>query len=149
MSVSLLEKYLKFKQQMDKKGIPFMITSIDRTIIEQMALYTQGRMSLADVNKFRAAAEMYPLPASENSRVVTWTLNSAHVTNLMDGTPTNDYSRAFDIAILKEGKPTWDLKISVNEDELPDYMEAANIWRELGGTAGMFWDRPDPAHFQI
>ncbi len=148
MHPELLEKYRQFDAQMAAAGIPFMITSVDRTIIEQMALYVQGRLGLHEVNKFRRAAGLFPLPTTEN-RIVTWTLESLHVTNPLDSSTENDKSRAFDIAILQGKKPTWDLKVSVNRNDIPDYQEAGAIWRGLGGTWGGDWSTPDYPHMQI
>jgi len=149
MTPKLQDMYLEFAAKMERRGIPFMITSVDRTIIEQMALYVQGRLPLHDINKFRRAADMYPLPVAEARRVVTWTLSSMHVTNAMDDDPDNDRARAFDIAILKDKRPTWDVKVSVNDNEIPDYQEAGEMWESLGGTWGGRWKSPDYPHFQL
>lgn len=148
MHPDLLAMYLRFFKQMQKRDIPFMITDIDRNILEQMALYVQGRLGLHEVNKFRRAAGMFLLPVREN-RVVTWTLDSLHVVNTLDKSTANDQARAFDIAILNNRKPTWDTKVSVNNNEIPDYIEAANIWADLGGEAGGHWSNPDYPHMQL
>lgn len=47
---------------------------------------------------------------------------------------------AFDICILKEGKPCWDLKVSVDGDAVPDYVEAGKIGQALGLRWGGDWD---------
>ncbi len=77
-------------------------------------------------------------------KVVTWTRKSKHI----DG-------NAFDIAILKNGKPTWDLKTSVDGDSVADYIEAGEIGESVGlKWGGRFKDRfgdscPDFPHFEI
>jgi len=145
---SMQKRFLAFEAEMKRRGIPFMITSVDRSITEQMALYVQGRLSLPDVNKFRNAAGLYPLPYSEN-KIVTWTLESFHVVNRANKASVDDQARAFDIAILKgPNKPTWDLKVNVNGNDIPDYTEAGEIWESLGGVWGGRWGNPDYPHFQ-
>jgi uncharacterized protein YcbK (DUF882 family) len=70
-------------------------------------------------------------------KVVTWTRNSRHTKRT-----------AFDIAILRDGKPTWDIKMSLNDNDIPDYQEAGTIGEMVGLTAGAFWKTPDFPHFQ-
>jgi hypothetical protein len=136
-----------FKQEMEEAKIPFIVTSVDRNILEQMALFVQGRLPLSMVNGFRMAAEMGVIKEDENQKV-TWTLNSKHVTNMFDEDLNNDLSRAFDIAILKEGKPTWDLKVSVNGNEVADYSEAGVIGEQCGLKWGGRFSSPDYCHFE-
>lgn len=142
---SMQKKFGEFQNKMKIWGIPFMVTSVDRSILEQMALYVQGRLTLLEVNRFRIMSKMSPITEEENKKV-TWTLNSKHVTNMFDEDLNNDRSRAFDIAIIRDGKPVWDLKINVNENDLPDYEEAAVLARECGLKAGI--DFNDPCHFE-
>ena len=70
-------------------------------------------------------------------KVVTWTRNSRHTKRT-----------AFDIAILRDGKPTWDSKVSLNDNDIPDYQEAGTIGEMVGLTWGGFWKTPDFPHFQ-
>jgi peptidoglycan L-alanyl-D-glutamate endopeptidase CwlK len=75
--------------------------------------------------------------------IVTWTRTSRHTGR-----------DAFDIAILKQGKPVWDTKADVDADSVPDYQEAG----EIGEKCGLVWGgrfknskgepRPDYPHFQ-
>jgi peptidoglycan L-alanyl-D-glutamate endopeptidase CwlK len=89
-------------------------------------------------------AALYAQGRTKPGLVVTWTLKSRHI----DG-------EAFDIAILNDGKPTWNTKISVNENDAPDYLEAGQIGESLGlEWGGRFKNnkgnpRPDAAHFQL
>jgi peptidoglycan L-alanyl-D-glutamate endopeptidase CwlK len=143
-------KYIEFDLHMKAAGISYIVTCTDRTILEQMALYVQGRLSIQDVNKFRKAAGMYLLPSDHPNRKVTWTLQSKHVTNGIDNDPSNDFSKAFDICIVKDGKAQWELKVDVNENEIPDYEEAGRIWESLGGTwGGNFRTTKDYPHFEV
>lgn len=145
----LYRKWELFDQKMQEVGISYIITSTARKITEQMALYTQGRMPLEDINKFRKAACMPYLTETYN-KVVTWTLQSKHVTNLYDTDMYNDQSRAFDIALKdKEGKVHWDVKISVNDNEIPDYEEVGKIGESVGLKWGGRFQTPDYPHFEL
>ena len=96
---------------------------------------------------FRSQAEQVQLYAQGRTtpgKIVTWTRNSRHTKR-----------DAFDVAILKQGKPVWDIKVDVNEDDIPDYQQAG----EIGESCGLEWGgrfknkkgkpRPDYPHFQV
>lgn len=79
---------------------------------------------------------LYAQGRTRPGKIVTWTHKSKHIEG-----------KAFDIAILKNKKPTWDLKVDVDEDEIPDYQEAAEIGRNVGLRAGA--DFKDYPHFEL
>jgi len=81
---------------------------------------------------------LYEQGRTKPGKVVTWTHTSRHTSRM-----------AFDIAILKDGKPTWDVKVSVNGNEVPDYLEAGQIGEEFGLTWGGRWKKPDYPHFEL
>jgi len=81
---------------------------------------------------------MWRIGRSEPGRRVTWTKISRHTGRM-----------AFDIAILKDGQPTWDVKVSVNENDIPDYLEAGQIGESFGMTWGGRWIPPDAVHFEL
>lgn len=124
-----------------------MVTCTSRDILEQMALYVQGRLPVTEVNNFRMAAGLPLINESENKKV-TWTLASKHVTNALDKDLNNDFSKAFDIAICKDGKPIWDIKVNVNENEILDYDEAGEIGESVGLKWGGRFSSPDRPHFE-
>jgi peptidoglycan L-alanyl-D-glutamate endopeptidase CwlK len=70
-------------------------------------------------------------------KIVTWTHNSRHTKR-----------DAFDIAILKDKKPVWDIKVDVDNDSIPDYIEAGKIGESLGLEWGGSWKKKDYPHFQ-
>lgn len=148
MHPSLKVKYIAFTHRMNAAGLSFVVTCVERTILEQMALYVQGRLSVDDVNMYRMVAGMDRIKEGSN-RKVTWTLNSRHIVNFYDADITNDYSLAFDFALMKYDRPHWDIKLSINDNEIPDYIEAGHIARECGLTSGAFWKNPDYCHCQI
>lgn len=148
MTPELKEKYFLFEEKMKKAKLPFIVTSVDRNILEQMALYVQNRLPLKDVNRFRKQAGLYLFKTeAENTGPVTWTLESLHVCNNFDSMLDNDLSRAFDIAIIRDGKAEWNLKADVNSNNIIDYKEAAEIGRSVGLTPGI--DFNDPCHYQL
>jgi len=144
----LLDKFFEFKKAMSEAGLDFIVTCTGRSILEQIALYAQGRMDIFDVNKLRDVAGL-PAIGSEYNKKVTWTLNSRHVINMFDSDLNNDYSRAFDIALEKYSRPHWNLKVDVNENEIPDYEEAGRIGESVGLEWGGRWKHKDYVHFQL
>jgi len=145
----LYDFYVKFNYKMGEAGLIHCVTSTSRTILEQMALYTMGRLPTRDVNRFRQIAGLIMIGDSDN-RKVTWTLDSKHITNMFDADLDNDRARAFDIAILnKQGQAVWDLKVSVDGDSIPDYEEAAIIGESVGLVCGGRWSNPDWPHYQL
>ena len=145
----MIERYMRFREKMSEKGLSFVLTCADRTILEQMALYSMGRMPLIDVTRMRFIAKLSNIKEEQN-RKVTWTLASKHITNMFDDDLNNDYSRAFDIAMLKDNRSAhWDLKVSVNDNDIPDYMEAGMIGESCDLVWGGRWRKKDYVHFQL
>lgn len=97
-------------------GHPIMITSGRRTAAEQADLFAQGRTK--------------PGPIVTNADGIK--------------TPSNHQSgRAFDVAFLQDGKPSWD-------DALP-WLLLGTVGESLGLSWGGRWtapNRPDRPHFQ-
>lgn len=81
---------------------------------------------------------LYAQGRTKPGPIVTWTRKSRHTQRT-----------AFDIAILSDGQPTWSMKISVNENDVPDYLEAGQIGEEFGLEWGGRWRKPDYPHFQL
>lgn len=147
LSPEMRKMWQEFDIKMKEAGIKYVITSTARSILEQMALYVQGRLPVTEVNSFRLHAGLLPIKESENKKV-TWTLNSMHVTNLLDEDLNNNFSEAFDIAIVKEGQAVWDLKVDVNANDLADYEEAGIIGETVGLRWGGRFSSPDRPHFE-
>lgn len=137
-------------------GLDYAITSTTRSYREQVALYAQGRQPIDEVNALRLLAGLPRLTVEENLKRVTWTLLSKHIINLDDSNPLNDKARAFDVVLLKcaGGKPHWDIKATVNKNEIPDYEELARLGESVGLKAGARFigrdgkPRPDYPHFE-
>lgn len=145
----LKEKAVQHQQKCKEAGIDIMFTCTARSTKEQIALYAQGRQGIEEVNELRRIAKMPPITEESNKRAVTWTLNSKHLIDLDDANPENDKARAYDIAVVKDGKAVWDVKISLNENDIPDYEEVARIGEDLGIKAGARFKNPDFPHFEM
>jgi hypothetical protein len=142
--------YKLFKKQCDLAGLQFVITRTACDRFDQDLLFMQGRHTLEVVNSFRKQRGYLPITAAENI-VVTWTLDSKHIIG-----EKRKLSEAFDIALIAHNKPHWDTKININNNEVPDYIEVANIGLSCGLIAGAFFKSkttgkptPDYCHFEI
>ena len=154
MSKALKFKYFDFSNEMTKAGLVFDLTSVARDYKEQLALFAQGRESLTKVNALRAIALMPPIRNDIENKIVTWTLNSKHIVNRQNETPFDDLSNAFDIILIKTIIPLkpsrhYDLKISVNNNKIPDYLEASEIGKKVGLIVGASFKNPDYPHYQV
>lgn len=140
-------KHELFKRKMTSAGLSYILTRTGCTFREQVALFAQGRQSVNEINVLRAIAFMNPIDEDEAKRVVTWTLLSKHITDI--GLLTLSKSRAFDIALTKDHKTHWNIKISVNDNSIPDYKEAGVIGESCGLTWGGRFSKPDYCHFEL
>jgi peptidoglycan L-alanyl-D-glutamate endopeptidase CwlK len=163
LALSQMIPELKEKAQLliDKakaKGINFIFTTVARPITMQLALYAQGRKPLDFVNGLRKTAGLPPITDDQNKNCVSWVLpqNSKHVVD--DKQPL---SRAFDIAILfADGKNiSYDIKVDVNKDNAPDYIQLAEIGKSVGLIPGAYFTKrdatgkvvpnPDYPHYEV
>ena len=148
LTATLQQKARLFLQKCYENKLQVHITCTARSLQEQAALYAQGRRSLDEVNSMRLLCGLWALKESENLHPVTWTLSSLHVTCLDDEDINNDKARAFDVAIVKDGKFIWQLKADTNNDNLNDWEEIGEIGESCGLVWGGRWKNPDRPHFQ-
>jgi len=140
---SMQDLYHKFEKAMAENGMPFasdqgtgfIVTQTLRTAAEQEAYYVQGRRVLEAVNELRKRVGLLPITETENKHTVTQTMNSKH----LEG-------KAFDIAMLKDGKVLWSNYL---------YDKAGPVGESVGlKWGGRFKDkkgdpRPDRPHFEV
>ena len=119
LTPKMQEKFKEFAALMAEERIPFILTSTYRTQEEQEALWARGRT----------------IP---HTKVVTWTKHSRHTDR-----------EAFDIAIMRNGRPVWDLKVNVNNDDIGDYFEAGVLGEYIGLVWGGRFSSPDYCHFEL
>lgn len=143
------------KRSKAELNLSIIITSVDRTYLEQVALVLQGRLKLHSVNIARVTAGLSALKSETENKTVSWTLDSKHVINPFDKIIDNDKSRAFDFGILDmNGKYMGDLKADVNKDNLPDYEQVCNLAEkqaeemDLPIVLGRDFKTPDYPHIQ-
>jgi hypothetical protein len=136
------QRYFLWARGMTELKIPYMITCVGRIKAEQEALYAQGRRTLIEVNALRSFVGLYLLKFEAENIKVTWTLESKHIFD------DKGKAHAWDFAILKGTKPTWDLKISVNADQIPDYLQAGEIAEKYSLRWGGRFKSPDYPHIE-
>lgn len=111
-----------FSAKMKNAGIDFIVTCTYRSDEEQTALYAQGRTVKGAIVTNAKAGE------------------SKHNAVTLDGLPA---SKAFDIVIIKNGKPDWDIKN-------PDWKKAGMIGKSIGlEWAGDWTSFKEYPHFQL
>lgn len=119
------------KRAKDELGLTVIVTSVERTYFEQVAIAFQGRLGLHSVNIARKVAGLSPIPEDQN-KIVSWTLDSKHVINPYDTLPDNDKSRAVDFGILdSNGKYQGDIKADVNNDNVADYDQLGKLGMKI------------------
>lgn len=131
----------------EKLGLKVFIVDVDRDYKVQMAYYAQGRQPTEDVNVLRRHAGLPEITPQQNDKKITWTMNSKHVTNLDDGNPDNDLSRAIDIGLKDEnGRYCGNGNEDINGDGQHDYEQIGKLAEEIGGGrirwGGRFGDEP-------
>ena len=140
----------RFMERVKGAGLNIGISCTARLMKCQIALYAQGRQPLDEINRLRSLAAMNPIGATEAKKIVTWTLVSKHLVNFDDTDPNNDYSQAFDFFLMSNKKAYWDVKASVNANQIPDYEEVGEIAESLGWEWGGRWKKnPDYPHVQL
>lgn len=140
--------YRSFLREMDAAKLRFRLTSVARDYKTQVALYAQGRQRLEETNLYRHLAGLPPIGEKENSRKITWTLNSKHVIRTDDSDLSNDFSRAFDIVLYHGPEIHYDIKVDTNGSAGPDYDEAGRIGESVGLRWGGRFRNPDRPHFE-
>jgi hypothetical protein len=144
-TLALQQKEQQLRRLAAQNNIRYAITCTGRSLAEQQALYAQGRQPLAVVNTMRKNVGMQTITEEQNNHKVTWTLDSKHII-----TQARPLSEAFDIVILDgSGKATYDLKVDVAGDKIPDYIQLAKLAVTIGLTPGALWKTPDYPHYQL
>lgn len=123
------------------RGIPYYVHSTLRTMAEQKALYAQGRVTLADVNRLRLAAGMAPINPSENLYTVT-RANGVSIALGGTGRSAHQLGTALDVVPLGAHGPEWP-----GEDD-PRWYDIAQSFESRGFEWGGRWpDFPDLPHY--
>ena len=114
--------YLRFDQMMRESDVHYIITATYRNNDDQDKLYDSGRTVKGSIVTNAKAGQ------------------SMHNAVDLNGAPA---SRAFDIVIIKDGKPDWDIKN-------PDWKKAGKIGKSVGlEWAGDWVSFKEYPHFQL
>lgn len=132
------DKAVLLMQECERMGVPIMLIETLRKPLTQKAYYAQGREPLDNVNIKRHIAGLYLITAKQNERTITNTLESTHF-----------FECALDFAILIDGKPSWDSKADINNDDVFDYGNVGHIGESLGFKWGGRFRFKDYAHLQF
>lgn len=115
----------------------FQICCTYRSQAEQNALWKRGRKQLYEVNLAYERVGMPEITAKQNKQKVTWTTISRHTSRT-----------AVDFYISIDGRYCDDTKVDIDKDQVPDWLEFAEIAKSCGLTPGAFWKKPDYGHVQ-
>lgn len=140
----VLQLYIELSRKMKDIRLDHLLINVSRKEVEQAAYYAQGRRSLEVVNSLRLKANLPPITAEDNKKIVTWTMKSKHVID-----DNNPKSRAFDIVIMQGAKPVWLEKADTNGDHHPDYAQAGYLWESLSPKCRWGGHFNDPGHFEV
>ena len=132
----VLGKCARLLEACRKCGLDLMVTSTIRNPQEQAALHAQGRKPIKAVNALREAAGLARLGSDRNT-IVTYATTSIH-----------EFGLAFDVALLKDGSPTWDQSLDLNDDGQTDYLEVGSVGEGLGLIWGGRFRHRDLCHFE-
>lgn len=111
----------KLKEKAAEKDIAIQITEGFRTEERQDALYAQGRTQPGNI-----------------------------VTNAKGGESYHNYGLAVDFAVEANGEVTWDVNYDGNGNGKSDWVEVADIAKDLGFTWGGDWEEfKDYPHLQM
>ena len=140
----LREKAEELKQRCLKElGLRVIITECLRTNEEQMALYSQGRDSMARTNELRKRVGWGPISAKQ----ATFTVTKARTAS----DSWHGYGLAFDVAITDASgkKIDWSENSDWNGNGADDWAEVGRIGMEIGLDWGGNWTSIyDAPHFQ-
>lgn len=129
---------VKFEEALHDAGLDFRRSCTYRSQEEQNALYMRGRFPLSAVNAAYEAVGLAPITTEENRRPVTWRRVSKHT-----GRTAVDYFQ------MVEGKASYGLKVDVDHDRVPDWMEFGAVAEACGLEWGGRWSPPDYAHVEL
>lgn len=129
--------------ELDARGVPYVVTSTIRTYMEQVALYAQGRETLTVTNSRRAAVGMGPIGQKDNSYTVT----------RCDGIPSSQgkgharspHQLGIALDVVPKGKdgPEWPSTADLR------WKQIAMSFKSQGFEWGGDWqDFPDLPHYQ-
>lgn len=136
----LAELYGSLRARAEAQGHAIIITQGFRSIAEQDGLYAIGRTVFGSPCKHRGVYQKLGSCAVHPFGLT--------VTKARGGSSYHNFGLAFDIAVLKNGKPTWEDGIDLDGNHVWDYVDVGLIGESLGLEWGGRWKFLDVPHFQ-
>lgn len=132
MNEAARDKARAFIAALNAAGIKYYVLETVRTLLVQKAYYAQGRAPLEKINALRREAGLWEIGPEEAKRVITWTLQSRHLSGM-----------AIDIAPLNDlGRIAWNAPPEVWE-------KIGVIGESCGFSWGGRWAEKDYPHFEV
>jgi peptidoglycan L-alanyl-D-glutamate endopeptidase CwlK len=126
------EKARAFLGELDAEKIRYCVIETVRTLLVQKAYYAQGRKPLEEINTLRRAAGLWEIGPEEGKRIITWTLDSRHLTGMaLDLVPVD-----IDDSIM------WNAPFETWE-------KIGSIGEKNGFEWGGRWKERDLPHFEV
>ena len=139
LTLEAQDAFEKFELALQAEGLAwFKRCCTYRSQAEQNALWCRGRYKLAVVNATYKAAGLAPITEAENKRPVTWARKSVHTQR-----------EAVDYFIEKDGRYCTDVKVDINDNDVPDWVEFGRVAVACGLEWGGKWSNPDLPHVQL
>lgn len=129
---------IQLESEAREAGIEIGWNETRRVPLIQSAYHAQGREGLNTVNAKRTAAGLWLITAKQNERKITNAIESIHF-----------YDCAADFFLIIDGKPSWNDKADINENDTSDYEEVGVIAEKLGMEWGGRFSFRDLAHVQF
>lgn len=126
---------------MSSRKIADLTPELQEKYREFAARMAQAGLDFIVTCTYRTQAEqdiLYAQGRTTPGLKVTWTKHSKH-----------NERRAFDIVIMRNGKPVWDIAADTNCDGRPDYDQAGQIGESCGLKWGGRFKNADRPHFEI
>lgn len=105
----------------------------------QAAYYAQGRKPLSEVNALRKVAELAPIGAAENKKIITYKLPGT-------GKHNKNPSEAFDVQMVKpNGEIDWSDAPYI---KFAEYVQRAAAKLKVKVVSGAYWKMSDFPHHE-
>jgi len=146
--------YHAAKKECQESGLVIVETCIKRSPLEHIALYAQGRRPYNEVCRLRTSAGLWLIDAFTANRKVSWTFQSKHIAEYCFPKNHKYYGKvlAVDFCIKhhadRRPRQNWNIKLTVNDDEVHDYNKAGEIFEKYGFIWGGKLEIPDRLHIE-
>jgi len=148
------EHFMAAKKECKDEGLVILETCIMRSHLEHLALYAQGRRPYNEICRLRSAAGLWLIDVLTANKKITWTFPTKHIPEYCFPKNHKYYGRvlAVDYCIKHHAdarpRQNWNIKLTINEDEIKDYDRAGQIFEKYGFKWGGRFEIPDRLHIE-